>query len=68
MNSVKLSINDALDYSYFFLDNTYLTWMDITYTETAPDSGSGNEGDDGDSTGNVDSPFVNDEVDDGGWG
>lgn len=67
LNSVKLSIDDVLDNSYFFLDNTYITWMDITYAPTAPDSGSDDEGESGDG-GEVESPFVGNNVDAGGWG
>jgi len=68
LNSVKLSINDALDNSYFFLDNTYITRMEITYTPSSPDSGSDNDGEGGEEAGDIDSPFDGDNVDDGGWG
>ena len=68
MNSVKLSINDTLDYSSFFLDNTYLAWMDITYVPTKPDSGSDEEGGEGGgNSGDVDSPFDDGDIFDGGW-
>ena len=67
MNSVKISINDGLDNSYFFFDNTYVTRMDIPYVSSAPDSGSDDEGGGEDGSTDIDSPF-DDVVDDNGWG
>ena len=66
MNSVKVSINDDLNNSYFFFDNTYVTRMDIPYSASAPDSGTEDEGG-GDTSTDIDSPF-DDVVDDNGWG
>lgn len=66
MNSIKISIEDALDNSYFFLDNTYITRMSKPYLPINPDTGDegGDEGDAGD----IDSPFAGDsDVSDGGW-
>ena len=67
MNSIKLSIEDALDNSYFFLDNTYITRMNKPYAPINPDTGDDEGGEDSGDAGDIDSPFDGDNVSGGGW-
>ena len=66
LNSIKISIEDALDNSYFFFDNTYITRMNKPYAPIKPEGG--DEGEEGGDAGDIDSPFDDDDdVSGGGW-